>query len=106
MNQSDILKMREDIMEDQRHEEIEKAFNDLETYDAVFENDPVNNPHHYKSENMEVIEVIQAYSPDPYSYYMGNVIKYVLRHMEKGNEKQDLEKARWYLNKMIGDWDE
>jgi hypothetical protein len=68
--------------------------------------DPVNNPSHYQTASgLEVIDVIDDFVPDPYSYYQGNVIKYLLRHMSKGKPQQDLEKARWYLNKMIEEWD-
>jgi hypothetical protein len=71
----------------------------------ILDEDVVNHPSHYKSESgIEAVDVIEAFTPDVYSYYMGNVIKYVLRHMNK-NQKQDLEKARWYLEAMIEDWD-
>ena len=66
--------------------------------------DMVNHPPHYLKGGMEVIDIIDNFTPDSYSYYMGNVLKYVLRHMHKQSPKQDLEKARFYLNKMIEDW--
>jgi len=85
------------------------ARQELELKDALAKresDDPVNHPKHYKSESgIEAVDVIEAFTPDVYSYYMGNVIKYVLRHMNK-NQKQDLEKARWYLEAMIEDWNE
>ena len=72
---------------------------------AEFE-DEVNSPKHYQTDSgLEVIGVIDDFVLDPYSYYQGNVIKYLLRHMNKGKPKQDLQKARWYLNKMIQEWD-
>lgn len=68
-------------------------------------NDPVARPAHYQSEDgIEAIDVIKAFVPDPHSYYMGNVLKYVMRHLQK-NGKQDLEKARWYLDEMIEEYD-
>lgn len=68
-------------------------------------NDPVRSPKHYQSEDgIEAIDVIKAFVPDPHSYYMGNVLKYVMRHLQK-NGKQDLEKARWYLDEMIEEYD-
>lgn len=77
-----------------------------ETFDFELDSDPVNSPEHYKTESgLEAIDVIDSFVPDAYSYYMGNVLKYVLRHTSKGKPQQDLEKARWYLNKMIEDWD-
>ena len=36
----------------------------------------------------------------------GNVIKYLTRAPYKGNEVQDLEKARWYLERLIKEIDE
>lgn len=65
--------------------------------------DPVSSPRHYVKGSLESIDVIEAFVPDAYSFYMGNVMKYVQRHLDK-NGKQDLEKAQWYLRKMIEDW--
>jgi len=58
--------------------------------------DLVNHPPHYKSNGMEVIEVIEAFE---LNYNLGNAIKYILRSGRKENEGQDLEKAIWYLNR-------
>lgn len=66
--------------------------------------DLVNKPKHYHKNGMEVIDIIDAFTPDSYSYCMGNAIKYLLRHQDKGKPKQDLEKCQWYINKMIEDW--
>jgi hypothetical protein len=63
--------------------------------------DMVNHPPHYQSESgIEVIDVIDDFVDDPASYYKGNIIKYVLRYEKKAGV-EDLEKARWYLNKLI-----
>lgn len=65
------------------------------------EPDMVNHPAHYQSESgVEVIDVIDDFVDDPASYYKGNIIKYILRYEKKGGV-EDLEKARWYLNKLI-----
>lgn len=66
--------------------------------------DMVNKPQHYHKNGMEVIDIIDAFTPDSYSYCMGNAIKYLLRHQDKGKPVQDLEKCIWYINRMIGDW--
>ena len=34
-------------------------------------------------------------------YVRGNIVKYVTRFLYKGTPIQDLEKANWYLNKLI-----
>lgn len=67
----------------------------------------VNHPNHYQGK-IEVIDYIEEYSknyPDALIFNFGNVIKYVSRAPRK-NGKEDLEKARWYLDRMIEKWDE
>lgn len=63
--------------------------------------DPIN-PSHYKDSPIECIDAIQASMDDRsfIGYLKGNVIKYIWRY-EKKNGVEDLEKARWYLNKLI-----
>ena len=63
--------------------------------------DMVNHPPHYQSRSgIEVIDIIDDFVADPASYYKGNIIKYILRYEKKGGV-EDLEKARWYLNRLI-----
>jgi hypothetical protein len=61
--------------------------------------DPVNHPYHYKVGGIETIDFIEA---KDLNYNMGNAVKYISRADHKGNKKQDLEKAVWYLNREIG----
>ena len=56
------------------------------------EHDPVNHPSHYTQYQNEVIELTEQLD-----FCLGNAVKYILRAPFKGNEIQDLEKARWYL---------
>lgn len=60
--------------------------------------DPVNHPAHYKTGGIETIDFIEA---KKLGYNLGNVVKYITRADHKGNRKQDLEKALWYLNREI-----
>jgi len=60
--------------------------------------DPVNHPPHYKAGGIETIDFIEA---KKLNYNLGNVVKYVTRADLKGNRKQDLEKALWYLNREL-----
>ena len=66
--------------------------------------DMVNHPAHYKSKKgIEVIDAIEAFTEDLVgieAVYTGNIIKYVCRYPKK-NGLQDLQKARWYLDKLI-----
>lgn len=55
----------------------------------------VNSPAHYQGKTFEVIDIINDYG---LNFELGNAIKYILRADKKGNKKQDLEKAIWYLN--------
>lgn len=64
----------------------------------------VNHPPHYNKGDQEVIEIIsdQCHPVDGYrGFLMGNVLKYVCRHPHKGTELVDLQKAEWYLKKLI-----
>ena len=60
--------------------------------------DPVNHPAHYKYGGIETIDFIEA---KELGYNLGNVVKYVTRADHKGNRKQDLEKAMWYLQREL-----
>lgn len=66
--------------------------------------DMVNHPSHYQSETgLEVFDVIEAFTFDLKGIEAvdtGNVIKYICRWKKK-NGLEDLEKARWYLNRLI-----
>lgn len=66
--------------------------------------DMVNHPPHYISKNgLETIDVIEAFTADLKgieAVCTANVIKYICRWNHK-NGLQDLEKAQWYLNKLI-----
>lgn len=67
-------------------------------------NDPVNHPNHYKtSSGLEAIDVIDAFTEDLKGYesvYTSQVLKYTLRWKHK-NGVEDLEKANWYLTRLI-----
>ena len=60
--------------------------------------DPVNHPKHYGSHpsGVECITVTEHMS-----FNVGNAVKYLWRHGDKGNPIQDLEKARWYVDREI-----
>lgn len=63
--------------------------------------DAVNHPAHYggKDNPYEAIKVIEAWSLD---FCLGNVVKYIARAGKKPDpEIQDLEKAKWYLERRI-----
>ena len=57
----------------------------------------VNHPSHYQ-QGIEAIDVIESWG---LNFSLGNVIKYTLRAPYKGKQIEDLEKARWYLDREI-----
>lgn len=59
--------------------------------------DNVTRPAHYARTTLEPIQLIDALE---LGYYEGNVVKYVCRHTHK-NGLEDLEKAAWYLDRLI-----
>lgn len=63
-------------------------------------NDPVNHPSHYTDGRIEVIDFIED---KRLNFHLGNTVKYVARAGKKDPSKavQDLEKARWYLDREI-----
>lgn len=78
-------------------DEWEEVFDDKDTTP-----DPVN-PQHYKNGEVECIEGIRSavVGKDGFAGYLaGNTLKYIWRYESKGGV-QDLEKASWYLNKLV-----
>lgn len=64
----------------------------------------VTKPPHYQSKNgLEVIDVIETFTEDLTGYEAvetGNILKYICRWKKK-NGLQDLNKAKWYLERLI-----
>lgn len=56
--------------------------------------DNVNHPRHYERGPFECIELTQHFN-----FCIGNAIKYVWRHMDKGHPVEDLAKAKWYVER-------
>ena len=64
--------------------------------------DPVNNPSHYNTGDVECIDGIKAaLSTEEYRGYLrGAALKYLWRCTYKGKMKEDLSKAEWYISKL------
>jgi hypothetical protein len=68
--------------------------------------DMVNSPRHYNESGIECIDALQAMLGDGFEAYLqGNIAKYLWRYKYK-NGGEDLQKAKWYLNKLIEVHDE
>ncbi|MDY2737878.1 DUF3310 domain-containing protein [Intestinibacter sp.] len=62
--------------------------------------DKVNHPAHYNTGKIEVIDFIED---QDLNFHLGNVVKYISRAGKKdpATKKEDLEKAKWYLDRYI-----
>ena len=73
--------------------------------------DMVNHPPHYSNPNkkLETIDKIEdavQFAPDPVlGGLQWQVLKYMDRLWDKGNPKQDAQKALWYLERLIAKLD-
>ena len=76
--------------------------------DTQEEQDVVNKPKHYTYGDIEVIDYIEQvtknYKPE-LAFAIGNAIKYISRANHK-NGKEDLDKARWYLERAFEKWED
>ena len=76
-------------------------------HDMSYENeityDSVNAPAHYLHGRKETIDVITdcMTNDEFHGYLKGNILKYVSRYKFKGEPLEDLQKASWYLNRLI-----
>ena len=93
-----------DIVEDTKEQVEDFIKSDIE---AVVEEDckhkysyeqSVNHPSHYNKTSLEVIDAIDIWGLD---FSEGNVIKYLLRAKHKNNAREDLEKALWYVQRLL-----
>jgi len=60
--------------------------------------DMVNHPSHYNAGSIEAIDFIEAWD---LNFALGNALKYIVRADHKGNRKQDLMKALFYIQREI-----
>lgn len=69
--------------------------------------DMVKQPPHYTYGDIQIIDFIEqvtAQYPPELAFAIGNAIKYISRANHK-NGKEDLDKARWYLNRAFENWE-
>lgn len=66
------------------------------------QNDIVNHPSHYADTKIETIEYIEdKLTAEGFEGYLaGNIVKYISRYRKKSGIV-DLQKARWYLDRLI-----
>ena len=92
------MKLKEEEMK--KHEQEEELHFFEESMKRV-NKDMVNHPEHYTNSSVETIDMIESITAEGFHYYLeGNILKYLARYRHK-NGIQDLQKAQWYLNKLI-----
>ena len=80
-----------------------KPFSISSAIENEVKRDNVNAPAHYLHGRKETIDVISDCMTDDeyHGYLKGNILKYVSRYKFKGEPLEDLQKAHWYLNRLI-----
>jgi hypothetical protein len=73
------------------YDDLEAEYNSMVQHDAV-------NPTHYKS-HASGVECIQV--TEHMNFCLGNAMKYIWRAGLKDDALQDLEKAKWYIEREI-----
>lgn len=72
---------------------------------ALKSHDNVNHPAHYTAGGIECIDCIESMiapiKNPTYAFLTGQSLKYLARYTMK-NGVEDLKKARWYLDRLIG----
>lgn len=84
----------------------EEAWRELEAFRSrPGETDNVNHPAHYAKGDVECIDALEAATINLQgrdAVCTANAIKYLWRWKQKGGV-EDLKKARWYINRLIGE---
>jgi len=92
---SQIVNLQKQIREEIQEKDLYGA---RKVIKEIVDREMVNHPDHYQGNKFEVIDVIEDYD---LGFSLGNAIKYILRADAKGNRKQDLKKAIWYIQREI-----
>lgn len=99
--------MKEHKFEDKKTDEsvMKNKLGDDPMCDAIrdcvmkYMDDKINHPKHYcEGRKYEPIEVIEDWG---LGMHAGNAVKYISRAGRKGDAIEDLEKARWYVDRYI-----
>jgi hypothetical protein len=73
------------------------------TQDSLQVADTVDHPAHYANQGgIECIEVLEQLAADGHDFRILNAIKYLWRYRHKGGD-ESLRKARWYIERVLGE---
>lgn len=102
---NDVQQRKHRVVEERDHRT--PGFNPINWLKLESRNDTVNHPSHYNYGDIEIIDFIeqvtQHYNANV-AYHIGNAIKYLARSPHK-NGKEDVAKAKWYIERAFENWD-
>ena len=89
-------------LEEKAQQRVQETKDILEAITKPAEPDTVNSPEHYNMLDVEAINLIEmSMTKEEFlGYLKGNVLKYIIRYKHKGNASEDLDKGKWYLDKL------
>ena len=101
---SQLQQIRDKVLAelDQKHEKYSTL--SIDTPIAELQQILIDNPPHYTHGKYECIDIIEDLTrdwPGPTAFRLGNVIKYIWRHLNKPDDTTSLEKAAYYLKREI-----
>lgn len=93
-----FIRVHEQIIEGAKFELTLGQIDELENEFEENNREMVNHPSHYNQGKYEVIDVIEDWN---LGFCLGNAIKYIGRCGHKDDPVQELEKAKWYIQREI-----
>ena len=77
----------------------------IDSFKGEYKKDLINHPSHYTNGDIECIDAIESAvstNPNPSEIpCQANILKYIWRYYSKDQPLKDLQKCRWYLNRLI-----
>lgn len=74
-------------------------------FNGAYSEDLINHPSHYTNGDIECIDAIESAvsaNPNPKEIpCQTNILKYIWRYYSKDQPLKDLQKCRWYLDRLI-----
>ena len=94
--------MADKELEEKAQQRVQETKDILEAITKQAEPDTVNSPEHYNMLDVEAINLIEmSMTKEEFlGYLKGNVLKYIIRYKHKGNASEDLDKGKWYLDRL------
>jgi len=98
----EIKTMADENLEQKAQQRVQETKDILEAITKPTETDAVNSPEHYNMLDIEAINLIEmSMTKEEFlGYLKGNVLKYIIRYKHKRKPGEDLDKGKWYLDKL------